>query len=868
MLGRGIVAERDGARERIDLADKTAGGIPNESISAGARVDQGRAAPCCIEYLCDAVAQGVHHGYRPPSGIKDGRGSVSVGIDHGRLPAGVVVGQGRAVAQGIDHRSNPRRGIVERGRKITERVLDADTPGQLIGPPPNVRSLIHNVTSYSSAAIGQGTIVNDVQRAYNPFEQVVTEYQEHNGAVNTSTSVNVQYQYANGSSNTIRPTALIYPNGRVLNLSYGTSGAIDDALSRIVSLIDSDGVTHLADYTRIGAHTFVQQASAQPQIAWSLINGTGINPYTGLDQFNRTVDNRWYGTATNRDLERIEHGYDRVGNRLWRRNTVAEGAGVNIDELYGIDGIYRLQSVHRGYLDATNRSIVSGTLNFSQIWGLDATGNWHHFWQNSGGASWDLQQSRAANQLNEITGITGGSWTQPVYDAAGNTVQMPQPLDPAAANDAVYDAWNRPTSVSGGGSSILQNGYDGLMRRVTKLVFGTVRHVYYSGNWQPLEERLGSSSSADRQFVWGLRHIDDLLLRDRGSERFYALQDPNWNVTAICSSTGSIAERYLFSPYGQPTFMNEAFAMMLSSAYAWETLFGGYRWDIETGLYQVRLRALHPALGRWTTIDPVLFGDGLHFFAYVRSSPLTYVDPVGLAGQPQSAPQVHHWLCQDGTNGRATFKRLCCDKGVPVNIDDFTIPLDDSFKGTPHYVLHRGSCDYTAGCKNIYKNATNCCDLLTKFLSHIPAGWACLEATFGAKGLPPFGMRPLRGGPDTFGKLLAHTMAACGPNAIDSYSCGAMNAAYLAAIDMEYEQCVKNGDWFCAIKRTIARNGTQQMFENCQRTLGGQSAAQWIAEHPGVIIVIGGVVIVIVVAPEVLPIVVGGGSGYPALAPN
>jgi hypothetical protein len=39
----------------------------------------------------------------------------------------------------------------------------------------------------------------------------------------------------------------------------------------------------------------------------------------------------------------------------------------------------------------------------------------------------------------------------------------------------------------------------------------------------------------DRQFTCGLRYIDDLVLRDRGVERKYALQDPNWNVVAVLS---------------------------------------------------------------------------------------------------------------------------------------------------------------------------------------------------------------------------------------------------------------------------------------------------------------------------------------------
>jgi hypothetical protein len=50
------------------------------------------------------------------------------------------------------------------------------------------------VTSYDSAS--GGTIVNQVQRAFNGLGQLTTEYQSHAGAVNTSTTPKVQYSYA------------------------------------------------------------------------------------------------------------------------------------------------------------------------------------------------------------------------------------------------------------------------------------------------------------------------------------------------------------------------------------------------------------------------------------------------------------------------------------------------------------------------------------------------------------------------------------------------------------------------------------------------------------------------------------------------
>lgn len=546
------------------------------------------------------------------------------------------------------------------GRQVFDRVTilgtGIDATVQRVGRTYEVRGLLQNVTSYSSPTVGSGSVVNDVERVYDSFGQVTTEYQEHSSAINPSTSVNVKYRYADGTSNTIRATAVVYPNGRVLNYSYGTSGGIDDALSRMASLIDNDATTHLVDYTRIGQNTFIQAASPQPQIAWSLINGAGLDPYSGLDRFNRVVDNRWFGTGSNVDLDRIQHGYDRASNRLWRKNAVAETAGVYLDELYAYDGIYRLAHFDRGQLNSTNTGIVSGTEDFTQVWGLDPTGNWATFDEADTGGSWTLQQTRTSNPANEITGISGGGWVVPVYDSAGNMTTMPQPAAPTAGYTAVYDAWNRLISLAASGTTIGQYTYDGENRRLTEIASGTTRHFYYSSQWQDVEERLDSSTTADRQFVWGQRYIDDVLLRDRGSERFYAMQDPNWNVTGIASPTGNVSERYLYAAYGMPIFMNSSFLQLSASAYDWETLFAGYRFDSVPGVYYIRMRSLNPRLGTWSQRDPVMAEDNLNLYAYATSNPVGLTDSIGLAPSLPSEnfpplPAVPEDGGENGTSG-------------------------------------------------------------------------------------------------------------------------------------------------------------------------------------------------------------------------
>ena len=69
------------------------------------------------------------------------------------------------------------------------------------------------------------------------------------------------------------------------------------------------------------------------------------------------------------------------------------------------------------------------------------------------------------------------------------------------------------------------------------------RHFYYDNGWQCLEEHLDDGETAEHQFIWGLRYIDDLVLRDRDTdsngtlnERFVSV--PRTTVVCLLSGAG------------------------------------------------------------------------------------------------------------------------------------------------------------------------------------------------------------------------------------------------------------------------------------------------------------------------------------------
>ncbi|HYE21097.1 MAG TPA: RHS repeat-associated core domain-containing protein [Tepidisphaeraceae bacterium] len=531
------------------------------------------------------------------------------------------------------------------GRPTEDRVTDFGGTGAVddavkrVSRAYEVRGMVSLVTSHDDATVGSGAVVNQVAMAYDDLSQLIAEEQSHAGAVGGGTpAVSYGYAFLTSTSNQARPTTLGYPNGQILNYGYGTSTGTNSRLSRVGDLVF--GISYAsAAYTYLGMNAVVRVDYAGPGVRLDLWGGTS-GVFAGLDRFGRVVDQRWQNNvgSTPADVDRYQYGYDRNSSRQWRRNTTASG----LDEYYTYDGLDRLVAMRRGTLTGTPPSGIAGTPAAEQDWGLDPTGNWDAFEVKAGGTT-TLDQARTANAANEITAVTastGTNWADPAYDPAGNMTTVPQPAALASGYTGVYDAWNRLVELKDGSDTVAKYQYDGRNRRVvvesyTAGTLSETRHFYFNSAWQIVEERVGSSADADRQYVWGIRYIDDLVLRERtlsgpSIERLYACQDANFNVTTLVDTGGSPAERYAYDPYGSPRFYNGSWSAIGASAKDMTVLYAGYRYDLGTGLYCVRRRYLHPSLGLWIGRDPLGHLAGVNLYQYVLSRPLGLIDSFGL----------------------------------------------------------------------------------------------------------------------------------------------------------------------------------------------------------------------------------------------
>jgi RHS repeat-associated protein len=522
------------------------------------------------------------------------------------------------------------------GRLLHDRVTSLGPTGVVDGTVRRisytyeVRSLTATVGSYSSATPDQGTLRNEVVNTYNDFEQLELQHQDHGGGV----AADVGYDYEDGQQNTIRQTKLIYPNGRKIEQRYEGAGGINDLMSRVSAIRDENATPAFVEYQYLGANTFVSVAYPEPTLELTYLKqGTelptdGGDQYTGLDRFNRIIDQRWLKAATPNPVpvERLFYGYDALSNRKWRKNEVAPPGH---DELYSYDGLNQIKSLKRGTLNEQHTTITSPT--WQEDFSYDPTGNWAHYHTQTG-QNPAFNQDRTHSQVNALTTLDN-STSLLASDSAGNMTRTPKPGNWIEAYNMVWDAWNRLTTASQT-SAVAAYSYDGLSRRVTSGEGANEsRQCYYTQAWQLIEERIGSTSMLYCEFLWGQQRLDDLVLRERntsaGLERLYSIADP-LNVVSIASADGVVVERLAYSAYGTPSVLLPGFQLYSSSSFSWETRFGNYRWVEGTGMYHVRHRILHSALGRWLSRDPVHERAGANLYRYCHNAPLSRTDPLGL----------------------------------------------------------------------------------------------------------------------------------------------------------------------------------------------------------------------------------------------
>ena len=428
------------------------------------------------------------------------------------------------------------------GRQILDSVniptgSNVDRTILAIGTTYNSQGLVYKITSYTTAAADSNSIANEVLNEYNGFGQLTQQYQSHAGQVFTTganITPHVDYAYSDPSEGSrlvsmTYPVSTTYPDGRILHYGYDDN-TLDNAISRLSYLADDDGNgdvgQQLESYQYLGLSTVVVRSQPQTGIELTYIkltgesNGYAGDQYTGLDRFGRVVDQRWIDSS-GADVERYQYVYDLDSNVTAKYNLI----NASLNETYDYDALNRLTSMTRG-----------GAAY--QSWGLDAVGNMNTI------TTGEVIQTNSFNAQNGQE--TAGGWNL-TTDSNGNTTSDDH------NQRLVYDAWNRLVAVRDNNDvTYFSYAYDGIGRRIAVTpLYGNPTDMYYDANWQDIQDSIRqpamSLMSCTTQYVWSPVYVDAILLRDVSftiddiwgryqltlADRVYALQDANYNVTAL-----------------------------------------------------------------------------------------------------------------------------------------------------------------------------------------------------------------------------------------------------------------------------------------------------------------------------------------------
>ena len=93
-------------------------------------------------------------------------------------------------------------------------------------------------------------------------------------------------------------------------------------------------------------------------------------------------------------------------------------------------------------------------------------------------------------------------------------------------------------------------------------------------------------------------------------------------VLRVDSGTPVVAQQITYDPWGVPTFV-----------FGGETVqpvgYAGAIWLSHAGFWHMGARDYDPAIGRWTSKDPIRFGGGMNLYEYAGGDPVNYLDVDG-----------------------------------------------------------------------------------------------------------------------------------------------------------------------------------------------------------------------------------------------
>jgi RHS repeat-associated protein len=216
-----------------------------------------------------------------------------------------------------------------------------------------------------------------------------------------------------------------------------------------------------------------------------------------------------------------------------------------------------------------------------------------------------INRAYTTNGLNQYT--ASGAIT-PTYDARGNV---------ETAGASTYYIYNSENMLTSSWNQASLN-YDPLLR-LFQIGGATPTRMLYDG--QSLIAEYDTGNSLLRRYVHG-PGVDEPLVAYEGtgtSNRSFYHADERGSIVATSNSSGTVLGVNTYDEYGIPGSGNSG-----------RFQYTGQQWLGDIGMYHYRARIYSPTLGRFLQTDPIGYGDGMNFHAYVGNDPVNAADPSGL----------------------------------------------------------------------------------------------------------------------------------------------------------------------------------------------------------------------------------------------
>ncbi|PVM90329.1 RHS repeat domain-containing protein [Caulobacter endophyticus] len=299
------------------------------------------------------------------------------------------------------------------------------------------------------------------------------------------------------------------------------------------------------------------------------------------------------------------YAYDDLGRRtaLWRGNGAAT--------TYGYDAASRLTTMAHDLAGTAQDQTYTYSYNAAgQITARTATNDAYRY---IGGAS--STKTYASNGLNQYTTVGGVAHS---YDANGN-------LQSDGVTTFGHDPDNQLWATSTGAN--LSRDPAGRIFRAQGPGGGAATDFLYDG--MNLSAEYNGSGGMLRRYIPG-PGMDEPLAWYEGAgtaNRNWYAADERGSVVAVSNGVGTAVGINTYDEYGVPAAGNLG-----------RYQYTGQTWLPEAGVYNYKARTYSPSLGRFMQTDPIGYGDGINWQAYVGNDPINGIDPLGLAGEKKEKP--------------------------------------------------------------------------------------------------------------------------------------------------------------------------------------------------------------------------------------